>query len=88
MKYASIDIETSGLDTENNQVLSIGAVIEDTTNKLPLEDIPKFHAIVLQRQINGSPRAFIMNKKIIELMGEYLDGAGKMRSQLEDIIDF
>ena len=88
MKYVSIDIETSGLDTENNQVLSIGAVIEDTTKKLPLHEIPKFHAIVLQRQINGSPRALTMNKKIIELMAEYLDGDGKKRSELEDIIDF
>lgn len=32
MKYVSIDIETSGLDPEINNVLSIGAVIEDTAN--------------------------------------------------------
>ena len=88
MKYVSIDIETSGLDTENNQVLSIGAVIEDTTKKLNFEDIPKFHAIVLQRQITGSPRALDMNKRIIGLMGEYLDASADRRIDMEDEIDF
>ena len=88
MKYVSIDIETSGLDPENNQVLSIGAIIEDTTKKLPLEECPKFHAIVLQRQITGSPRAITMNGRIIELMGEYLEADKEEKKELEDIIDF
>ena len=88
MKYVSIDIETSGLDPENNQVLSIGAIIEDTTTKLPLEDCPKFHAIVLQRQITGSPRAITMNAKIIDLMSEYLEADKEKKEELEQIIDF
>lgn len=82
MIYVSVDIETSGLDTENNQVLSIGAVIEDTTKKLPFEEIPKFHAIVLQRQITGSPFALNMNKGIIQLMSEYLDGDDEIRNNI------
>ncbi len=88
MKYVSIDIETSGLDPENNQVLSIGAVIEDTTKKLSFSEIPKFHAIILQRQISGSPRALTMNEKIVRLMGEYLDGDKDKRAELSQIIDF
>ena len=88
MKYASIDIETSGLDTENNQVLSIGAVIEDTTKKLPWDEIPKFNAIVLQRQITGSPRALEMNSRIIKWMGEYLDGPEVIRETLKSKVDF
>lgn len=88
MKYVSVDIETSGLDPENNQVLSIGAVIEDTTKKLPFEEIPKFHAIVLQRQITGSPYALNMNKGIIELISQYLDGDKEKRNELDQIIEF
>jgi len=88
MKYVSIDIETSGLDTENNQVLSIGAVIEDTTKKLSLRDIPKFYCIVLQRQITGSPRALDMNKDIIQLMGTYLDGSKENREFLSESMGF
>ena len=40
MKYISIDIETTGLDRDLCQVLSIGAVIEDTNNIKPLEFEP------------------------------------------------
>jgi len=88
MKYVSIDIETSGLDTENNQILSIGAVIEDTTKKLPYEDLPKFYAIVLQRRISGSPRAITMNAGIIEMMGIYLEGSKEVRDTFKGVIDF
>jgi hypothetical protein len=79
MIYTSIDIETSGLNPEQNQVLSIGAIIEDTTKKLNFEEIPKFNALILQHQINGSPRALTMNKGIIELIGEYLEGDDDVR---------
>lgn len=88
MKYVSIDIETSGLDPENNQVLSIGAVIEDTTKKLSWDEIPKFNAIVLQREITGSPRAIQMNNRIIKFMGEYLEGSEVIRETLKKNYDF
>ncbi len=82
MIYCSIDIETSGLDWEKHKVLSIGAIIEDTTKKLPFEEIPKFNAIVLQNEIVGSPRALTMNKEIIGHMGEYLEGKQEIRDLL------
>lgn len=82
MIYVSIDIETSGLNHDMNHVLSIGAIIEDTTKKLPYEELPKFNAIVLQNNIQGSPRAITMNKEIISLMGEYLEGAKEVRELL------
>lgn len=83
MKYVSIDIETSGLNPDMNHVLSIGAIIEDTETKLPFEEIPKFNAIVLQNNIQGSPRAITMNNEIISLMGEYLEGKDEVREQLK-----
>jgi len=83
MIYVSIDIETSGLNHDMNHVLSIGAIIEDTTKKLPYEKLPKFNAIVLQNNIQGSPRAITMNKEIISLMGEYLEGKDEVREQLK-----
>ena len=46
MKYVAIDVETTGLDSEKNQVLQVGAVIEDTNNKLAFKDIPKFNYLV------------------------------------------
>jgi oligoribonuclease len=82
MVYCSIDIETSGLDSGNHKVLSIGAIIEDTTKKLSFEELPKFNAIVLQNEIVGSPRALTMNKEIIGYMGEYLEGKQENRDLL------
>ena len=79
MIYTSIDIETSGLDSEKHKVLSIGAIIEDTEKKLPYEECPKFNAIVLQNEITGSPRALTMNKEIIAMIGEYLEGNDETR---------
>ena len=85
MIYVSIDIETTGLDPLSNNVLSIGAIIEDTTKKLPFEECPKFNAIVLNKQLQGSPRAITMNKEIISLMSEYLEGAIEVRENLNNL---
>ena len=85
MIYVSIDIETTGLDPLSNNVLSIGAIIEDTTKKLPFEECPKFNAIVLNKQLQGSPRAITMNKEIISLMSEYLEGTIEVRENLNNL---
>jgi len=83
MLYVSIDIETSGIDPEKNDVLSIGAIIEDTEKKLPFLEIPKFNAIVLQNEIKGSPRAIGMNSSIIDTMGKYLEAGKEIRAAME-----
>jgi hypothetical protein len=82
MIYVSIDIETSGLDPVKNSVLSIGAIIEDTEKKLTWNEIPKFDAIVLQNEIVGSPRALTMNKKLIENIGDWLEGDTMKKAEL------
>jgi hypothetical protein len=88
MKYVSIDIETSGLDPEKNCVLSIGAIIEDTEKKLPYEECPKFNAVILQREIVGSPRALTMNKGLIAMIGEYLEGTDETRFNMDTILNY
>ena len=71
MRYISIDIETTGLDPENCQVLSIGAVIEDTNDIKPISDLPTFHGVVLHNTIEGNPCSLNMNKDLIELISRY-----------------
>ena len=88
MKYVSIDIETSGLNPDMNNILSIGAIIEDTEKKLPYEELPKFNAIVLQHIIQGSPRAITMNKEIIGMIGDYLEGDDETKSSMNNQGDF
>ena len=71
MKYISIDIETTGLDPETCQILSIGAVIEDTLNQLPFEDLPKFHGVIKRENVSGSLFALNMNRDLIETIVQY-----------------
>jgi oligoribonuclease len=72
MKYVSIDIETTGINREKCQVLSIGAVIEDTNNPLPIKELPKFHAAIIGREgLYGEPFALNMNKDLIETIVYY-----------------
>ena len=85
MIYCSVDIETTGLDPEKNQVLSIGAIIEDTEKKLPFHEIPRFNVILLHNELTGHPRAITMNQKIISLMDSYLSGDDKSRKELDEI---
>lgn len=71
MKYISIDTETTGLDPEFCQLLSLGLIIEDTNNILPYEKLPKFHAIIVRDNIEGEEYALNLNAKIIDLIIEY-----------------
>ena len=71
MKYISIDIETTGLDPETCQILSIGAVIEDTLNQLPFEELPTFHGVIKRENVSGSLFALNMNRDLIETIVQY-----------------
>jgi hypothetical protein len=80
MKYLSIDIETSGLDHEKNDILSVAAIIEDTEKMLPWEEIPKFHVAILRHEITGSPRAITMNSKLIEYISRWMEPENELDS--------
>ena len=71
MKYVSIDIETTGLDPDGCQILSIGAVIEDTNNILPIEECPTFHVAIKRHNISGNLFAINMNKELLENISKY-----------------
>lgn len=86
MKYISIDIETTGLDPENNQILSVGAIIEDTNNPRPFEEIPKFHVAIKHEQITGSPFAINMNKGLIESIVQYQ--TSRDQDEKNDLVNF
>ena len=61
MQYISIDLETSGLDAENNQILEFGAVFEDTNNILPLDELPTFHCYIKHPGGNITGNIFALN---------------------------
>jgi len=61
MRYVSIDLETTGLDAENCQILEFGAVLEDTNNVLPLDELPTFHCYIKHPGGNISGNIFALN---------------------------
>jgi oligoribonuclease (3'-5' exoribonuclease) len=70
MKIVSIDIETTGLDPETCQVIQIGAVIEDTANIKPLENLPKYKCLIEHKNYSGSARALHMNAGILNTIAD------------------
>lgn len=70
MRYISIDIETTGLDRENNQIIEIGAIIEDTNQQLPFDKIPIFHSIVRHDNYSGEAYVINLNKRIFEILSQ------------------
>jgi DNA polymerase III epsilon subunit-like protein len=83
MKYISIDIETTGLDPEKNKVISVAAIIEDTENKLPFDECPKFNVAVLQNELIGSARAITINKQLISDIADYQDANIETRKLID-----
>ena len=84
MKYVSIDIETTGLDPENDQVLSIGAVIEDTETPEFWEDVPKFHGVIKRNSIKGGLYAINLNRDLLETLNHYM--TAKDQDERNDIV--
>lgn len=87
MIYLSIDIETTGLESERHQILSFGAILEDTSKMLPFEDIPKFQAIIIREEITGSPFAINMNRDLIEAISKYKNASPELRLKLSEEYD-
>ncbi len=51
MKYVSLDIETTGLDKNKNQIVEVGAVLDKIGSTTPIEELPKFRAVLLHDEM-------------------------------------
>lgn len=76
MKYCSIDLETTGLDVDNCDILEFGAVLDDLKNKQPLKSLPRFHCyfIMPNNIYKGEPRAMAMHSKIFDRIDSREEG--------------
>jgi len=85
MRYISIDVETTGTDADLNQILSIGAVIEDTLNPLPFEELPKFHAVIKRESVYGTIFALNLNKDLIQTIKDYSEArTPELKQEIEE----
>lgn len=90
MKYLSIDLETTGLDWDNCQILEFGAVLEDTNNKIPLEELPTYHAYIKHPggNVYGNMFALNLNAGIIEKLKNERDYKDQYNYvKIEDLAD-
>lgn len=83
MKYVSIDIESSGIDPNKDEILSVGLAIEDTNNILPLEEIPQIEFVIIKDRIEGNVFALNMNKKLIGKINGFNLSKNKSKYQSE-----
>lgn len=70
MVITSIDIETTGLNPDNCQILQIGAVVFRTDTE-KFEAISTYNKIMLHPIITGDPFALNLNTEIIKRIHEY-----------------
>lgn len=67
MKLMYLDIETTGLDPDQDQILEIGCVLDDLSNpKRPLNLLPTFHAYLKHERYSGNAIALAMNAEILK----------------------
>lgn len=66
MKYVSLDIETTGLNAETDDIIEIGAIVEDTGLKLDKDKCPSFHLYIDKDVYSGNLYALAMNGKIFQ----------------------
>ena len=83
MRYVSIDIETTGLDSTKHQILSIGAVIEDTDNILPFDEIPVFHQAIIHDEITGNIKALVMNAHLLDIIDDWKSSEDPIKKVIE-----
>ena len=79
MKFVSIDIETTGLDSDACQVLEFAAVLVDTELPFSRSNLPTFSAIVVHPEIHGDPAALAMNAELIKKIADVLTPSGGIK---------
>jgi len=69
MIFVSLDLETTGLDPKTDQILMVGAVIEDTDHpEVPVEDLPHFVCYVRHDRYEGGAFALSLNNWILSIL--------------------
>jgi oligoribonuclease (3'-5' exoribonuclease) len=75
--YACIDIETTGLNKENDQILELAVVLDDLSQDVAKEDLdeyvkqlPTFHCYIKHERIVGDPYAIAMHNRIFNFIAK------------------
>ncbi len=68
MRYASIDIETLGLDSSTCDMIEFGCVLDNLSDRKPFDDLPRFHCYVTvaQNLYRGDAYAMSMHPTLLK----------------------
>lgn len=81
--YASIDLETTGLDPDRHQVIQFGVVLDDL--ETPLDELPRMETLVIPGgDIIGDPFALHMHSDLLRRIAAIK--AGKSNEPYCDIV--
>ena len=62
-KYISLDIETTGLDPNEDQIVEIGMIVDNLES--PVSELPSLRLLLKREKYSGNAFALSMNHKII-----------------------
>lgn len=69
MKYISLDVETTGLDPKQDQILQIAMVVEDTNEPdVSVEELPYFNCYITHERYSGDAFALQLNNRILRIL--------------------
>lgn len=76
MRYASIDIETLGLCATTCDTIEFGCVLDDLSDRKPLEELPRFHCYVTRPNdlYRGEAYAMSMHPVILKRIANREEG--------------
>lgn len=71
LKYIAGDLETTGLNPSNCQVIEMAFVLEDVNNPKPIHELPHFHTFIKHTLIIGEWEALQMNGGLLAQAQQY-----------------
>jgi len=75
MIYASADLETTGLDRVNHDIVEFGCVLDDLADpEVPIDELPSFHCYNVLDTYTGSPYALSMHPTIFRRIATKEEG--------------
>ncbi len=88
MRYLSLDIETTGVNPDRDQILQVSAIIDDTTKpEIPVEELNHFTCFIRRPEYTGNAYALNMNSWILALLSGRSKEAPKYAIHDSEVFD-
>ena len=69
-KYCSIDIETTGVNLDNCDIIEFGCVVDELGSTINVNKLPTYHCYFVKQFYQGEPFALSMHSKILKRIAD------------------